>query len=158
MIKGLLCSNFFRIFVYLVAIIAYHWVDANEIIYTVEDANLCLEGNGVTCQTRKNASESVCCNNLYAAENCTSVPTSDENNWINYEFCSTDVYKHTELLAFTFPFDTKHCSQQPCLTGVIQNSTSVVIDYDCAYTNPTILQTCLGICKSADCIDACTEE
>jgi len=34
----------------------------------------------------------------------------------------------------------------------------MTIDYDCAYTNPTILQTCLGICKSADCIDACTEE
>ena len=145
----------FKLLVYLAAIFAFHYVDANSIITSQIQGNKCLDDGSITCQLRRNNSESMCClAEEYGSDNCTSIPGNDNVDYYNFEFCSTEVFTHPVLTAFSLPFETDYCQMTPCLYEDRSNS---LLDNDCTFRNPYVLELCLGICKDPECLKSCFE-
>ena len=118
-----------RLLVYICLVLTLHYVDvsAKYMIYDHSECTQCLDGGGTACQTRRNASESMCCRESdYGAANCTSYPKEDNNNYFNFEFCSSEVFTHGVLGEFACPFETNFCKMQPCL----YNDTERLAQYD----------------------------
>ena len=136
-------------------------VSAKFMIYSNEECNRCLDGGGTACQTRRNSSESMCCRESeYGASNCTSYPQEDNNNYFNFEFCSSEVFTHAILTEFACPFETTYCKMSPCLYNTTERLeqytyTTQIIDNDCTYHNPVLLELCLGSCYDDECLKAC---
>ena len=105
----------------------------------------------------------MCCRETeYGSANCTSFPQEDNNNYFNFEFCSSEVFTHAVLAEFASPFETKYCQMQPCLYNETNSylanyndTTSQIIDNDCTYHNPVLLELCMGSCYDDECIKAC---
>ena len=96
----------------------------------------------------------MCCRvEEFGSDNCTSIPGDDNVNFYNFEFCSTDVYTHPILTDFSFPFETDYCQMAPCLYG----QSNSLLDNNCTFHNPYILETCLNLCKDSECLKTCFE-
>ena len=152
--KNRAISTVFKTLIYLIAILAFNYVDANTIFTSQIEGNKCLDDGSITCQLRRNNSESMCCLvEEFGSDNCTSIPGNDQVNFYNFEFCSTEVFTHPVLTEFSLPFETDYCQMSPCLYG--RNNT--LLDNDCTFHNPFALELCLGICKEPECLRTCFE-
>ena len=70
-------SKIVNLLVYICLLLMLKYVDvsAKYMIYDHNECNQCIDGGGTACQTRRNASESMCCRESeYGAANCTSYP------------------------------------------------------------------------------------